>query len=338
MILSSLALLVLPTLFLARSIYTLDKSSNTTHKDEDQITHYRNGMMARDITIDLNVASISEEYFNMVTAMSQDEQRKLLIKSVPKKVEEALDLVVREVMLFQQIYLEQIKAIEAFKARPQAHKILLAHFQHYEHHPARLYQDAKLIVAWCNILVRYAGWIVRNLNKARNQVDRLFEMLFLPYHLHLNVATAGLETLFDSAKKLRYSEIYTLFLYKFRELYITPAANIRQTVWFHDNVSPALLFYSTACHLLWPFVKDSVISTLIKIPEDINDWPKEWNMLAGETWKKLKPVSSTSPLHSLNYITGVWTDLSRIEEYKIITDWWDERVNDRDFEIVISIL
>lgn len=318
----------------ASSIYISDEDAPGVDLRDQQIISLTEGYLGQNISFTADMARTLLSYRNMVLGLTQEEQRLLLIKTVPKSLEEALDLVVREVILYQEIYLEQIKAMEAWQVRPQDHEILTSHFNRYNCIPSDLYRFAKGNIAWCNILVRFIGWIARNPEKGDQQIMRLFEIVFTLYHYNVEFGRKGFKGFFRDFGDDRFSESYALILLKFREVQIPPPPNIRHTVWFHDNVSPALLCYSVAFHLLRPFLSESKLS----LPSnraactDCNcAWPKELNKIASIVTFKLKQKSPNAE-PSVKRISKVWNDICKLDTFKIASSWWDESVDDLDFE------
>lgn len=315
-------------LFSTESIYTDEEGcSPSGHK----MVYHRDDMKTKDVIVSISLTPSLCSYIQMISEMPVEEQLRLLIKDIPTNVEEALDLLVREILLYQQIFLQQIKAIEAMKARPSEHQVLALHFQKFKFEPWMVYREAKLSVAWCNMLVRYVGWVSRNPEKQRLQhIDRLFGMLFTMYQTTLMNAESGLDHILRHLKG-RYSPAYALILFKCRETNLKPS-NIRQTVWFHDNVTPGLLFYSATCHILMPFITESTFTKSFQMPENDYNFPKELATISDISCFKIGVKSRKSSEPTLKAITDTWTELGKMDAYKVVTDWRDERVTDLAFE------
>jgi hypothetical protein len=220
------------------------------------------------------------------------------------------------------------------EANPQDHEILAANFKADNTDVPLLYFKAKQLVAWCNVLIRFAGWIARNPGKGLAQVDRLFDIVFNFYRRELDLAIVGCFPLFLRVPEFfdldDNSSFFTWMIFKIREILVPAPKNIRQTVWFHDDISAPLLFYSTASHLLLPFVG---LRSMMRLAFNNNhkvSTPREYNTLQQAVVKIMNEKYIEKM--SLELFNNGWSRLEALNEYKIIKDLADESVTDLDFE------
>lgn len=273
-------------------------------------------------------------YAKLVRNMSKEDQARLLIKKIPGSLDEALDLFVREVLLYQSFHLEQIATLEALHANPKENKVLVSYLKTERRPTPMFYRDAIYHVAWCNVLIRYAGWIARNRHKARNQVDRLFEMLYRFYIKYFNGASEGLEATLMSSVDVNFLDTWSIswILFKTREEFLPTPSNLRQTVWFHDSITPGLILYSRTTRILLPFITKAA-NTKIAMNQNIEtSYPMEFALLFRAPTDRLNRIAGSIETASFKDIANVWSECSKMDAFRVITDWADESVTDFDFE------
>jgi hypothetical protein len=278
-------------------------------------------------TIDPSV----EVYKKMILELEIDEQLRLLIKTIPNNQEEALEVMLREILLYQQIFQEQIIAIEALEANPHEHRELAKNILEFNFHPWMIYANAKMTVGWCNVLARWVSWIGRHSEAGQTQIDRLFETIFRAYQTSLINAEKGVKRFLNGIGNI-YSPAYTLALVKCREVLIRPV-NIPLSGWFHDNISPSLLFYSSLCHLIRPYATDDIVFRVyFQNPPSEQGWPKEHKVFAHALDTRVLFKTRNRTDATLRQIGNALKELCKLEPYKIGSDLWDESIDDFAFE------
>jgi hypothetical protein len=266
--------------------------------------------------------------------MSKEDQARLLIKKIPGSLDEALDLFVREVLLYQSFHLEQISALDALHANPKENHVLFSYLKTERRPTPMFYRDAIYHVSWCNVLIRYAGWIARNRHKSRNQVDRLFEMLYRFYMKYFNGASEGLETTLMSSVDANFLDTWSIswILFKTREEFLPTPSNLRQTVWFHDSITPGLVLYSRTTRILLPFITKSATTRIILNQDIERSYPMEFALLFRAPTDKLNRIAGSIESASFKDIANVRSECSKMDAFRVVTDWADESVTDFDFE------
>lgn len=317
---------LIPFLFFLPWITSL-LGSRTYQKDK---LYTGKNVSKREMLLDSKEGTEIDEYKSMLLENDQKHQLQMLIKKIPVSRHDALELLVREILLYQQIFQQQVKVIEDMKANPLEHQELSSHFKEFDFKPWKVYQDAKLTVAWCNIVVRWIKWISRHPDEDNDQFERLFKQLFLPYRTHIIYGEQGFgEHLKDIED--RYSPAYTLLLHKCREVLIK-AQDSGHAIWFHDNISHSLLFYSTAYHLLVPFITNEKLPEQLTNLKEADQWPNEYETLAEAIYSRITFKSRKVIEPSIKIIADQWILFCKLEAYRIATDLWDQSVNDLAFE------
>lgn len=276
------------------------------------------------------------KYAQIVSQKSQEEQYRLLVDTIPLNLTEALDLFVRQVLLYQEIYAEQLAVLEDMDANPQDHVVLAEYFERTGQPALANYEDAQTHTAWCNLLIRYAGWIARNPKKRLDHVDRLYEMFYNLYRIFMDIATEGFDHLFQDLpgmERINSSGI-TWMLCKLRETYIPRSTHIRHTVWFHDDCTPALRFFSRGRLTLLPFITQSTKKRLEWNSRYKPSMPPQFMLLANGYRSKAKRMFESKSQQELTFqdVRAVWAEIFKMPGFNILRHWEDESVTDRDFE------
>jgi hypothetical protein len=274
------------------------------------------------------------KYMRMLMVMSPNEQDQLLLNNkIPLNLGEALDLFVREVMLYQQIYAEQIKALEDMEANPEKHTVLATYFKRLDVTMLEMYEEAQRTTHWCNLLIRYAGWIARNQEHAPPNVDLLYKMIFEMSRMYHFEAMRGQEREFKGLQRMDCFNSSGLdwMLCKLREVIIPRPSRLRQTAWFHDCFTPGLRFYSRSREILRRFANEP---TQIGIVGDTANYMLIQNMYERmyDLMILVGTLNSSNGL-SCKDVCAIWEDIYNGPfGFKILKHWADERVTDRDFE------
>jgi hypothetical protein len=275
------------------------------------------------------------KYVQMVSQKSQEEQYRLLVDTIPVNLAEAMDLLVRQVLLYQEIYAEQIAVLEDMEANPQDHAILAEYFEKTGQPALANYEDALTHTAWCNLLIRYAGWIARNPEKRCGHVDRLYGMFYNLYRIFLDIAAEGFDHLFENLpgmERINSSGIAWI-LCKLREVYIPRSSHIRHTVWFHDDCTPALRFFTQGRLILLPFIKEETKKRLAWSSHFVPSMPSEFQLLTNGYRRKCNVMHNKSPQElTFQDVRAVWAEIFKMPGFNILKHWEDERVTDCDFE------
>jgi hypothetical protein len=270
------------------------------------------------------------EYKAQILAKGEQDQLFLLLQTVPSSREEALHLLMREVLLYQQIFQEQVTLLEAIDARPRDHQDLLQHLKEVEIRKTDFYINAKLNTSWLNILIRWIGWIVRHPEAGQNKFDRLFKMLFYPYKATLPAAEMGFEHDLDGIKD-RFSVPYALLLIKCREVH-SEACLDRRAAWFHDLISPQFQFYSMAIHLLLPFISGPALLDKCRENEYDRHWPAEYDRLSELIFNRVSIMSRKHASPTLKLIDDQYHEVFKVIPFKVASDVVNDQVDDGIFE------
>jgi hypothetical protein len=316
-------------IFLLFSGFWITSLAGTRTYQKDKLYTGEN-LSKREMLLDSKKDSEIDEYKSMLLEKDQKHHLQMLIKKIPVSRHDALELLVREVLLYQQIFQQQVKVIEDMKANPLEHQELSSHFKEFGFKPWKVYQDAKLTVAWCSIVVRWIEWISRHPDEDNDRFERLFKRLFLPYRTHIIFGEQGFGEHLKEVED-RYSPAYTLLLHKCREVLIK-AQDSGHAIWFHDNISHSLLFYSTAYHLLVPFITNENLPIELTGLKEAGQWPHEYEILAEAIYSRITFKSRKVIEPSIKIIADQWILFCKLEPYKIATDLWDRSVDDLAFE------
>lgn len=270
------------------------------------------------------------KYKALILSTNEQDQRAQLLTTIPSSREEALHLLMREVLLYQQIFQEQVRLLEAIDARPRDHQDLLQHLKEVEIRKTDFYINAKLNTSWLNILIRWIGWIVRHPEAGQDKFDRLFKMLFYPYKATLPTAEMGFEHDLEGIKD-RFSVPYTLVLIKCREVH-SEACLDRRAAWFHDIISPQFQFYSMATHLLLPFISGPALLDKCRENERDREWPAEYNRISEIIFNRVSFMSRKHASPTLKLIDDQYHEVFKVIPFKVASDVVNEQVDDGLFE------
>jgi hypothetical protein len=274
------------------------------------------------------------KYVKMIINMSPLDRQRLLTNNIPKSLEEALDLVVREVLVYQNIYLEQISALETFKKDPKDWEFIASYIAKLGGSPSEFYNDASYHVAWCNTLIRYVGWIARNPEKGRIHVERLFKMLYTMHRKHFNSEYEGLRPLLNRFPDIKSMDVWTIswLLFKLRLDHFDPPSKLPQTMWFHDCWAPTFILYTRASRILLPFIDKPTAIRMVSDLENASTYPFKFNLLYQVATTKMKQIAGSIKAASFKDIRNAWSVCSNRDAFRIIKDLDDVGVNDLDFE------
>lgn len=268
----------------------------------------------------------------MARELGEEEKDLYLIKTKPINVEHALELFVHEAWLYQQAYVAQAKVLKEMNANPQAHPELAAHFAESGTDIGQVYFKARQAIAWSNVLIRFAGWISRRPRvEDFVHLDRLFEIVYNLYRKDLDLALEDVLPLFLNVPEFFQlrdnSSFFTWLVVQVREICNPPPPGpVKQKIWLHDSLTPSLLFYGAASHILLPFI---FFRTSFRVAYNFlykHSSREEFNRLQAEALKIALAEKRDKPAFDAYEIA--WDKLCLLKGFDIIADYADESVTD----------
>lgn len=248
------------------------------------------------------------DHFELLSTPSK-ERDELILDSFkrPASRKEALEIVLKEMVLHQRFSEEKMKLIADLAKDPNSHAETMKRLQIIGFQTWKLYADSKTEYLWCNILLRWTAYCFEHPDD-EPVYQALFSVLQECAFCNWFGSRSGLQKYADALGP--FTEAESLFIYTTRSRIINE--NIFVNTWFKDTMTLCAFHYTKMVHLLvWADgLQEGYAERVVKekaISQDYS-WPPEFIALNDRLYGRLTYKFYSEGKRNMTYLTPAVID------------------------------